>query len=137
MATLHESGRPGVPASDLNDIDLLNELGSVHQSRNATFRHGSAAALTQHTARTAELEAEYLVRYPEREIDLARTRDGAREGVRGTAADNLAVRTGAEQPWDPEDVAEALGQDPTPENVERARKILEDEGAAAIERIVP
>jgi hypothetical protein len=47
------------------------------------------------------------------------------------------VRTGAEQPWDPEDLAVAEGRDPTPENVERARRELERDGAAAIERTVP
>jgi hypothetical protein len=47
------------------------------------------------------------------------------------------VRTGAEQPWDPEDLAVAEGHDPTPANVERARRELEEEGPAAIERNVP
>ena len=46
-------------------------------------------------------------------------------------------RTGAEQPWDPEDLAVAEGRDPTPENIERARKELERDGPAAIERTVP
>lgn len=133
----NETMRGGVPAAELSDIDLLNELDSIHQSRNATFRHGSDAALAAHNARTVELESEYLLRYPDREVDLARTRAGARSGQRGTAIDNMNVRTGSEQPWDPEDVAEALGQDPTPENIERARRIIEDEGASAIERIVP
>ncbi len=137
MTSLDEPVGTGIPASDLGDIDLLNELGSVHRSRNDTFRHGSDAALAQLNARTAELEAEYLVRYPQREVDLARTRAGSRDGFRGTAADNMTVRTGSDQAWDPEDVAEAMGQDPTPDNVERARRILADEGPSAIERIVP
>jgi hypothetical protein len=46
-------------------------------------------------------------------------------------------RTGADQPWDPEDLVAAEGKDPTPENVERAREELEREGPAAIERTVP
>jgi hypothetical protein len=46
-------------------------------------------------------------------------------------------RTGSDQPWDPEDLAVAEGRDPTPENVERARKELEEDGPAAIERTVP
>jgi len=46
-------------------------------------------------------------------------------------------RTGADQEWDPADVAVAEGRDPTPENVERARQELERDGAATIERIVP
>lgn len=48
-----------------------------------------------------------------------------------------AVRTGADQPWDPEDLAVAEGRDPTPENVERARRELDRDGPAAIERTVP
>jgi len=46
-------------------------------------------------------------------------------------------RTGADQPWDPEDLAVAEGRDPTPENIERARRELERWGPAAIERTVP
>jgi hypothetical protein len=46
-------------------------------------------------------------------------------------------RTGAEQPWDPEDLAVAEGRDPTPRNIERARQELERDGPAAIERTVP
>ena len=49
----------------------------------------------------------------------------------------MVFRTGAEQPWDPEDLAIAKGQDPTPKNVERARRELAEWGAAAIERTVP
>ena len=47
------------------------------------------------------------------------------------------VRTGADQPWDPEDLAVAKGQDPTPANVERARRELAERGPAAIEKTVP
>ncbi|SCL12996.1 hypothetical protein [Micromonospora inyonensis] len=47
------------------------------------------------------------------------------------------VRTGGEQPWDPADLAVARGQDPDPENVERARRDLERDGRAAVERTVP
>ena len=46
-------------------------------------------------------------------------------------------RTGADQPWDPEDVTKAKGQDPTPRNVERSRQELAEDGAAIIERLVP
>jgi hypothetical protein len=47
------------------------------------------------------------------------------------------TRTGAEQQWDPEDLAVAEGRDPTPENVERARNELDQEGPAAIDKTVP
>ncbi|MET7419477.1 hypothetical protein [Dactylosporangium sp. NPDC005555] len=49
----------------------------------------------------------------------------------------VIVRTGADQPWDPEDLAVAEGRDPTPRNVERSRRALEELGPAAIERTVP
>ncbi|GAA3193879.1 hypothetical protein ACFO1B_03890 [Dactylosporangium siamense] len=49
----------------------------------------------------------------------------------------VKVRTGADQPWDPEDLAVAEGRDPTPANVERSRRKLEELGPAAIERTVP
>ncbi|GIG91806.1 hypothetical protein [Plantactinospora endophytica] len=53
----------------------------------------------------------------------------------GSAGD---TRTGAEQPWDPEDLAAAQGRDPTPGNVERARQEIEQRGtAASVEKTVP
>jgi hypothetical protein len=58
----------------------------------------------------------------------------AHGGPAGGAGD---ARTGAEQPWDPEDLAEARGEDPTPRNVERARRELDEEGPSAVERTVP
>lgn len=48
-----------------------------------------------------------------------------------------AARTGADQPWEAEDLAVARGQDPTPENVRRARDDLAEEGPSAVERTVP
>ncbi|TCB95757.1 hypothetical protein E0H26_18300 [Micromonospora zingiberis] len=53
----------------------------------------------------------------------------------GAAPDN--IRTGAEQPWDAEDLVAARGQDLTAENIERARRELAETGRAAIERTVP
>ncbi len=47
------------------------------------------------------------------------------------------VRTGSDQQWDAEDLAVAEGRDPTPENVERARRELERDGRSAVERTVP
>ncbi|MEH1123868.1 hypothetical protein [Micromonospora sp. CPCC 206061] len=59
------------------------------------------------------------------------------EEAEGPGPRQPVFRTGAEQPWDPEDLAIAHGQDPTPRNVERARRELEEEGPAAIEKTVP
>ncbi|MER7890703.1 hypothetical protein AB0C04_11505 [Micromonospora sp. NPDC048909] len=55
----------------------------------------------------------------------------------GTGAGGDNIRTGAEQPWDPEDLVMARGQDLTPENIERARQDLAELGRAAVERTVP
>ncbi len=69
---------PGVPANELSDPDLLREMSDLHRTRHETLRHASEHALTHHTERTAELEVEYLRRFPEREIDPERLREGAR-----------------------------------------------------------
>ena len=62
---------------------------------------------------------------------------GPGPAVAAAAAADAGARTGAEQPWDAEDLAVAEGRDPTPENIERARRELAEDGSAAIERTVP
>lgn len=69
----------GPSAADLSTDDLLRELAHLHETRTATLRHGSASALQAHTHRMAALEQEYLRRFPEREVDPERLREGARE----------------------------------------------------------
>ncbi|GAA4788350.1 hypothetical protein GCM10023200_23500 [Actinomycetospora chlora] len=69
---------PGVDPASLGEDPLLHELEHLHGTRNVTFRHGSDDALAAHDRRTRELEAEYLRRHPQREVDPARTRTGAR-----------------------------------------------------------
>lgn len=132
----------GVPADQLSDEELRRELASVHRTRHDTFLHGSEQSLAHHNQRTAELEAEYLRRFPEREVDPERLTEGARarDPASARSAESVrhrGIRTGAEQPWEPEDLAIAQGRDPTAENLERARRELERDGAAAIERTVP
>ena len=68
----------GVSPEDLAETDLIRELEHLHRTRHDTFLHGAPDALRQHTSRSAELENEYLRRHPERDIDPARTRAGAR-----------------------------------------------------------
>jgi len=68
----------GVPPEQLSDDDLTREIQSLARTRQDTLRHGSDAALAEHDRRTAELEAEYLRRFPDREIDPQRLREGAR-----------------------------------------------------------
>ncbi|MFD5316181.1 hypothetical protein [Streptomyces sp. NPDC127098] len=47
------------------------------------------------------------------------------------------LHTGSERPIDPEDLVRLSGREPTPERVAEARRRLEKEGAAAIERYLP
>lgn len=68
----------GIDPKDLSDEDLLRELRHLHVTRTETFLHGPDDALARHTSRTTELEAEYLRRHPDRDIDPGRLREGAR-----------------------------------------------------------
>ncbi|MGW0731219.1 hypothetical protein [Streptomyces sp. NPDC002851] len=45
--------------------------------------------------------------------------------------------TGSERPFDPEDLVMASGQDVTPARLEKAKKLIEEEGPAALERYLP
>ena len=62
----------GVDPATLGDDDLFRELSILYRARMATLRHGPDAALDNHFRRTAELETEYMTRYPGREVDPAR-----------------------------------------------------------------
>ena len=62
----------GIDPAGLADEDLFRELASLHRTRLQTLRHGPDAALANHARRTEELEAEYLNRYPGREVDAGR-----------------------------------------------------------------
>ncbi len=74
--TTDETTGPQPP--ELSDADLARELEQLHRTRNETLRHGSDDALTAHTQRLKALEQEYLTRFPQREVDPERLRDGAR-----------------------------------------------------------
>ncbi|MFI7640151.1 DUF6158 family protein [Nonomuraea sp. NPDC049400] len=69
----------GIDPAQLSDEDLLRELRQLHVTRSDTFFHGSDDALAVHTSRMNELEAEYLRRNPDREVDPYRLREGARQ----------------------------------------------------------
>jgi hypothetical protein len=62
----------GVDPAELADEDLFRELGSLYRARMATLRHGPDPALDNHFKRTADLETEYMTRYPGREVDPSR-----------------------------------------------------------------
>jgi Family of unknown function (DUF6158) len=93
MAHTEPLGDLGIDPAELTDEDLLRELRSLHRTRLDTLRHGAESALDNHLRRTAELETEYLARYPGREVDPHRLRDGD-EDKDGEAP---AGRVG---PWD-------------------------------------
>ena len=59
----------GIQAGKLSDVDLFRELASLHRTRLDTLRHAPEPAFATHLARTAELEAEYLRRRPDREVN--------------------------------------------------------------------
>lgn len=69
----------GVAVGELSIDNLLHELDNLYRTRQETLRHGSAHALQASTSRIAELEREYLHRFPDREVDPERLRSGARE----------------------------------------------------------
>ena len=62
----------GIDPAGLADEDLFRELGSLYRTRLQTLRHGPDAALENHFKRTAELETEYMARFPGREVDSSR-----------------------------------------------------------------
>jgi hypothetical protein len=68
----------GVDPGELTGDDLMRELGHLYETRLDALRHASDQALDEHTRRTAQFEAEYLRRHPDREIDPERLREGAR-----------------------------------------------------------
>lgn len=47
------------------------------------------------------------------------------------------LHTGGERPVDPEDLVRLSGREPTPALIEKARRALEEDGAAAIEKYLP
>jgi uncharacterized protein DUF6158 len=71
-----ETTGPG--AAELSETDLLRELHQLHRTRHETLRHGSEDALVAHTSRLTALEHEYRKRFPAREVDPERLREGAK-----------------------------------------------------------
>ncbi|RKS72245.1 hypothetical protein BZB76_5066 [Actinomadura pelletieri DSM 43383] len=69
---------PGVDPGDLTDDDLFRELAHLYATRMDALRHAADQAYGEHTRRMNQLEAEYLRRWPGREIDPERLREGAR-----------------------------------------------------------
>lgn len=74
----HGPAAQGVDPRHLKEQDLLRELRHLHETRSDALFHGPQDAFARHTSRTRELEDEYLRRHPERDVDPARLRSGAR-----------------------------------------------------------
>ena len=72
----------GVDAAELSEEELFRELHMIHSTRHETLRHGPDEALANHDRRLAELESEYLRRYPRREVDPGRVRAVRNSGSR-------------------------------------------------------
>lgn len=68
----------GVDPRELSEQDLFRELTHLHETRSDALFHGPTDAFARHTSRTKELENEYLLRHPERDVDPDRLRSGAR-----------------------------------------------------------
>jgi hypothetical protein len=68
----------GIDPAELSDYDLFRELGHLYETRLDALRHAADQAYGEHTRRMNQLEAEYLRRWPGREIDPERLRAGAR-----------------------------------------------------------
>jgi hypothetical protein len=68
----------GVDPAELADEDLMRELGHLYETRMDALRHAADQALDEHTHRMTQLEEEYLLRHPDREVDPERLREGAR-----------------------------------------------------------
>lgn len=79
----------GVPPDALHNDVLLRELAQLHRTRHETFLYGSEDALRRHTLRTGQLEAEFVRRFPLRQVSAGRTRSGSR--ARESAARAEAV----------------------------------------------
>ncbi|MFF7105281.1 hypothetical protein ACFY9X_34415 [Streptomyces nigra] len=55
----------------------------------------------------------------------------------GPHTPDALLHTGTEELPDPEDVVLASGHDVTPERLEQARRLLAEEGAAGVEKLLP
>ena len=72
----------GIPAGELSDGDLEQELRHLYETREETFFNGSGQAFERHTQRMHELEQEVVRRRPQDvQPEPDRTREGARERV--------------------------------------------------------
>jgi hypothetical protein len=63
--------------------------------------------------------------------------EGADDDEWGEPTPDAVLHTGTEQLPDPEDVVLASGHDITPERLEQARHLLDEEGAAGVEKLLP
>ncbi len=79
----------GVPPDALHNDVLLRELSQLHRTRHETFLYGSDDALRRHTLRTGQLEAEFVRRFPLRQVSAGRTRSGSRSREAAARAEGV------------------------------------------------
>src|SRR3954468_22901533 len=117
----------------MHDVEaILDEVyvGDERVSRDEIYRR--AVAIDAPAEVVIMLDA-----LPEGEYAQDEAAEAVRQLAGSKATADPEIRTGAEQPWDPEDLAVGEGHDPSPANVERARRELDEDGPAAVERTVP
>jgi hypothetical protein len=141
QVSLYDRPVPGIGADA--DVGALTRPGGGYRSREAdeiAYNDQSMGglgneerAMHEMPAGQADLEDAQSTAEPYVVLDAEAELDGPVPDESRV----VVIRTGAEQPWEPEDLAVAEGRDPTPRNVERARKELEELGRAAIEKTVP
>jgi uncharacterized membrane protein YukC len=59
----------GVPAEQLSDADLRQELRQLNKKHDDIQREGTDAQKSNHASRSAELEAEFARRFPQETRD--------------------------------------------------------------------
>jgi hypothetical protein len=123
--SMYDRDVPGIPT--LGEVGRLTVTEDETNGDEVAFDAGATGG-----AFSAEEGAMHEV--PDEDLTV---QGGLGEGYVAQRQLGPLIRTGAEQPWDPEDLAVAEGRDPTRANVERARQELADLGPAAIEKTVP
>ncbi|MEV0211650.1 hypothetical protein AB0H97_41360 [Streptomyces sp. NPDC050788] len=63
--------------------------------------------------------------------------EGTDDNEWGERTPDAVLHTGTEELPDPEDIVLASGHDITPERLEEARRLLDEEGAAGVEKLLP
>lgn len=122
------------------------DVAALHAAADVAWPHRRPPGVTAYAWELAhpQIQAELDLQLVDLELLAAVDGEPAVRGVRCRLLERLRTgsrpappRTGAEPPREPEDLLAAEGKDPTPANLEDARRRLAEEGPAAIEKTVP